>query len=306
MVAELSVVIVNWREVEQTLRCVSSLRCWRTLKPELCVVDNESTEASRKALGTALDRNELVCSQANLGYAGGNNLGIAGALRSGTPFILLLNSDAAIAEKDVIRLLNRLRGNPGIGILGPVLRERQQDSGQCYIGGKDIVRNTLTRQAARLGDLHCVPGYPLNEVDYVPGTVFLARREVFKQIGLLDEKFFFSGEIADFCKRARDSGNRVCVDLEVEARHDASDAAQTRRETLYVYYSLRNRFLYAKKHYPLQRAKYFGLWSKLCLVELGRALAGGKLRKARAILLAVEHGCTGRFGNQNTAFFDGA
>ena len=82
---------------------------------------------------------------------------------------------------------------------------------------------------------------------------------VFEQIGLLDEEFFFSGEIADFCKRARNGGHRVCVDLEVEARHDASDTPQTRRETLYVYYSLRNRFLYAKKHYPLEKAKYLAL-----------------------------------------------
>ena len=147
-----------------------------------------------------------------------------------------------------------------------------------------------------------MPGYPLNDVDYVPGTVFLARRSVFEQIGLLDEEFFFSGEIADFCKRARNGGHRVCVDLEVEAQHDASETPQAVRETLYVYYSLRNRFLYAKKHYPLEKTKYLALWSRLCLVELGRALAAGKPRKARAILLAIAHGCTGRFGNQNAAF----
>ena len=89
---------------------------------------------------------------------------------------------------------------------------------------------------------------------------------------------------------------------EAEARHDTSAASQPLRDTLYVYYSLRNRFLYAKKHYPSEQAKYLALWSGLCLVELGRALATGKLRKARAILLAIAHGCTGRFGNRNAAF----
>ena len=284
MVADLSVVIVNWREEERTLRCIASLRHWETLKPELFVVDNESSKRSRKAFGNAVGPNELICSQANLGYAGGNNLGIAGALRSGTPFILLLNSDAAITEKDVIRLLDRLRGNPSIGILGPVLHERQQDRGQCYIGGKNILRNALTCEAMKLEDLPRVPGYPLHEVDYVPGTVFLARRSVFEQIGLLDEEFFFSGEIADFCKRARNRGHRVCVDLEVVAQHDASETPQAVRETLYVYYSLRNRFLYAKKHYPLEKAKYLALWTRLCLVELGRALAAGKLAQGARYL----------------------
>ena len=302
MVADLSVVIVNWRNEERTLRCLSSVRGWGALKPQIFVIDNESTETSRKALGNALGTNELICSQANLGYAGGNNLGIERALRSSSLFVLLLNSDAVIVEKDGIRLLNRLRDNPGIAILGPVLHEYQPGTVQCHIGGKDIARNILTRQFADRDALTSVPNYPLIDVDYVPGTVFLARRSVFEQIGLLDEQFFFSGEIADFCKRARDGGHRVCVDLEVEARHDASEAPQTLRDTLYVYYSLRNRLLYAKKHHRLEQFKYLTFWWKLCVTEFVKALAQGRLRKARAILLAILHGCTNRFGNQNAAF----
>ena len=245
---------------------------------------------------------ELIFSETNLGYAGGNNLGIARALQSSAPFVLLLNYDARVEETDMMRLIDRLQDNPDIAIIGPVLHERRQDGVQCSIGGRDIAQNVLTREAAELADLPRMPGYPLHDADYVPGTVFLARRSVFEQIGYLDEDFFFSGEIADFCKRARDAGHRVCVDLEAEARHDTREASQRIRDTLYVYYSLRNRFLYAKKHYPSERAKYLALWSGLCLVELGRALATGKLRKARAILLALAHGCTGRFGNRNAAF----
>ena len=241
-------------------------------------------------------------SQANLGYAGGNNLGIARALHSGTTFVLLINNDAAIGETDMSRLIDRLQENPIIAIIGPVLHERRHGTVQCYIGGRDIAQNVLTRQAAKLEDLPRMPGYPLCDVDYVPGTVFLVRREVFEQIGHLDEEFFFSGEIADFCKRARDSGHRVCVDLESEAHHDTGETPHKARETLYVYYSLRNRFLYAKKHYPHEKAKYLARWSSLCLVEFSRALATGKLRKARAILLGLAHGCAGRFGNRNAAF----
>jgi len=302
MVASLSVIIVNWRDEQQTLRCVAGFRRWTTLRPELIVVDNESSEKSRKDLSSELGPNELVRSQANLGYAGGNNLGIARALHSGTTFILLINNDATIEETDMSRLIDRLRGDTRVAIIGPVLHERRQGTVQRYIGGKDIAKNVLTRQAAELCGIPRLPGYPLCDVDYVPGTVFLARRNVFEQIGYLDEDFFFSGEIADFCKRARDRGHRVCVDLESQAQHDAGTTPSTVRETLYVYYSLRNRFLYAKKHYPFEKAKYLARWSSLCLVEFGRALATGKLRKARAILLALAHGCAGRFGNRNAAF----
>ena len=102
--------------------------------------------APAKAFGNAAGPNELICSQANLGYASGNNLGIVHALQSGAPFVLLLNSDAAIAETDTIRLVDRLNNNPDIAILGPVLHERRQGCVQCYAGGKDIAQNVLTRQ----------------------------------------------------------------------------------------------------------------------------------------------------------------
>jgi GT2 family glycosyltransferase len=301
MVADLSVIILNWHEEQQTLRCLAALQRWEMLKLAIFVVDNESSQGSRAALGNALGPDALISSQANLGYAGGNNLGIARALQSETPYILLLNNDAVIEETDMVRLVNRLRAHPGIAVIGPVLHERWQNGVQCHVGGGDIAQRVLTRRTAKLEDLPRLPGYPLADVDYVPGTVFLARRSLFEKIGCLDENFFFSGEIADFCRRARDDGHRVCVDLEAAARHDTCDTSQQLRDTLYVYYSLRNRFLYANKHYSSERLKYLARWSGLCLVELGRALATGRWRKARAILLAVAHGSTGRFGNRNAA-----
>lgn len=297
----LSVVIVNWRNVERTLRCVAFVQSWCDLRAQVFVVDNESTEVSRTALGAALGQAELVISETNLGYAGGNNLGIGRALADKTPFILLLNSDAEIVEQNVVRLLDRLRENPAIAIIGPVLHEKLA-GGVCSIGGKDILRNALTRQTSDPDALRHMLGYPLHDVDYVPGTVFLARRSVFEEIGLLDEQFFFSGEIADLCKRARDAGHRVCIDLEAEARHDKSAASQPLRDTLYVYYSLRNRALYAKKHGRLDTTKHLVRWSRLCLTELGKSLMTGRLGKSRAIMLALAHGYANRFGNQNAAF----
>lgn len=302
MVAELSVVILNWRNEARTLRSVASIRQWRAIEPRLFVVDNETTATSQSVLGEAIDEAELICSETNLGYAGGNNLGIVRALRNGSPFVLLLNSDAAIDESDLVRLVERLRKSPDIGILGPVLRERHRGGEEYHVGGKDIVRNALTRQVVERESLPRLPGYPLIDVDYVPGTALLARGSVFEQVGLLDEQFFFSGEIADFCKRTRDAGHRVCVDLDVEARHAAEETPQPLRDTLYVYYGLRNRLLYAKRHYSMERGKYLALWSKLCFVELARAVTQARPRKARAILLAMAHGCMNRFGNQNAAF----
>jgi GT2 family glycosyltransferase len=302
MASDLCVVVINWRQEVQTLRCISSIRQWRTLKPILVVVDNQSTSESEQTLNSALNPDELICSEANVGYAGGNNLGIAHASHRDASFILLLNSDAAIAETDVDRLLGRLRRDPAIAVLGPVLIEHRHGITTRYAGGRDILQHASTRQTLGVNDATNRAACPLIDVEYVPGAVFMSRRSLFEEIGALDEQFFFSGEIADLCRRARERGQRVCVDLSLEARHNIEDGPRGLRDTLYVYYSLRNRLLYAKKHENARRTRFFVLWLRLCLTELAKALARMRLRKARAILLAIAHGSVGRFGNQNDYF----
>jgi hypothetical protein len=110
-------------------------------------------------------------------------------------------------------------------------------------------------------------------VNYVSGTVFLARSSILREIGLLDEEYFFSGETADICKRARDRGHMVCVHLEAVAEHDTHRTPHHLRDTLYVYDNLRNRFLYVRKHYPRKAMVYFGYWTSVGLVGVRGAEA---------------------------------
>ncbi len=298
----LAVILINWRQEERTLRCVRAVAGWHALKPHVIVVDNESTEASYSALSAAVPDENLICSTVNHGYAGGNNLGIKRALAADVEFVLLLNTDAEISSAGVSRLLARLDACTQIAIIGPVLDESDDRQTARHVGGRDIARHSFTRITMSPADSGSLPGYPIHAVDYVSGTVFLARGSVFKEIGLLDEEYFLSGEIADFCKRARDRGHEVCVDLEVEAQHHTDQTPLHLRETLYLYYGLRNRFLYVRKHYPRRKLRYFTYWTIRGGLGFARAVSQGKIAKARAILLAMIHGCRGRYGNQNAAF----
>jgi GT2 family glycosyltransferase len=294
----LIIILINWRNEQQTLACARALKAWQVFKPCLLVVDNESTEASRGALRLILKEDEIQSSVANVGYGGGNNLGIAWALAKNYDYILLLNSDAEISEAGLIRLVQRLDANPQISALGPVLNERSR----LLAGGRNVARFPTTRIAVAKSKLKTLPGFPFIEVDYVPGAVFLARASVFRSVGLLDEDFFFSGEIADFCKRAKDRGHKFMVDLEVEARHRSAVTTPCMRDVLYDYYNLRNRFLYVKKHHASRKTMYFAYWTGIGAVSLCRALACGKVRKAQAILLALAHAHTDHYGIVNARF----
>lgn len=298
----LIVVLINWQDEQQTLQCVRNIRGWHVLKPDILVVDNQSTESSRDRLRRDLTTDELICHPANRGYAGGNNLGIQQALRTKQDYILLLNTDAEIPEAGMTRLLARLESNPDISILGPVIFEGQNDQMHCLIGGRDIAKHQLTRIAVEPDTLTSIAGYPLHDVDYVPGAVFLTRRTVFEEIGLLDEQYFFSGEIADFCKRAKVMGHKSCADLEVQAYHYTDKTAFDLRESLYVYYSLRNRFLYIKKHYPLEKFRYFSYWIQAGILQFAMAIVKRRTRKARAIFMALKHALLNQFGDRNDQF----
>jgi GT2 family glycosyltransferase len=275
----LGIVLVSWRNERQTLRCAQLLDRWGQPRPYIVLIDNESTAGTRAALGGTVEVGELVHNPVNSGYGGGNNLGIKRVLAAGCEYVLLLNSDADLTEESAGRLVQRLKEKPEISILGPALREAIDHSDQLSIGGRDMALHPCTRIKVRPGEISKIPAYPLHSVDYVPGAVFLVRADVFRDVGLLDEEFFFSGEIADFCKRSKDRGHKVCVDLEVEARHRAGSTASCRRDALYTYYNLRNRFLYARKHHAAGRHFYFAYWTMIAALMLIRALAQRSTKK---------------------------
>ena len=136
-------------------------------------------------------------------------------------------------------------------------------------------------------------------MDYVPGTVALVRAEVFRRVGLFDEDYIFSGEMADFCRRAGGQGYASAVCPHARATHAPGGGA---RSTLYRYYTLRNRFLYSRKFYPSRRALFACGWSAVGLAMAARSLIQGRPVEARAAWRALRDGLAGRFGNRNALF----
>jgi GT2 family glycosyltransferase len=289
---ELAVIILNWNAAADTIQGVERLAGWTRLQPTIWVVDNASTDGSADMIAASCPTIQLIRNPINLGYAGGNNQALQSALARSDAPILLLNNDAVVAEADVIQMAATLQSDPRIGFVGPLLYDARCPDKLLAAGGQNIVRH-LTSHLARLpGDL------PVYEVDYVPGTVLLGRAETFRTVGLLDPAYFFTGEIPDLCRRARQDGYQTVVDSRVKAFH-ALDRSANLRGTLYLYYIIRNRFLFIRKFYPHTRLFYYGFWA---LYSLGLWLKWqwqGQLASARATRLGLADGWQGRFGDQN-------
>lgn len=289
---DLAVVILNWNAAADTVRCVREITAWERLEPIVLIVDNASTDNSISVITHQCPEARLVRNSVNLGFGGGNNRGIVESLSLGDAPILLLNNDASISENDVVRLLRSLKENDQVGFIAPLLFS-------------DDKRDTLLAAGARNPAFHHhshireVPADgPVQIVDCVPGTVVLGRAEVFRQVGLLDESYFYGSEVVDLCLRARRAGYLSAIDARAQAYHDL-DRSSAFRETLYPYYIVRNRFLLIRKFHHKRRLLLYGFWGLYSLALSAKERLEGNSPAARAIRLGLIDGLRGKFGNHN-------
>ena len=170
---DLAIIILNWNAVEDTARCIHAISSWKRLRPEIWVVDNASTDCSLQAISRGFPGVHLIRNSTNLGFGGGNNRGILGALSIADVPVLLLNNDAWIEEADAIRLLETLQADERLGFVGPLLFDAKQRDRLLAAGGKNPARHHRTH-IERLPS-----GGPIHIVECVPGTVILIRDKVF-------------------------------------------------------------------------------------------------------------------------------
>jgi hypothetical protein len=215
------------------------------------------------------------------------------AIDDGCECLLLLNSDASISEENMEKLLEILQKGENLGCVGPAISEGTK----VYLGGRDIglhinTRNTRSRN---------VSGDEVLYVDYVPGMVFLTKQDVVRDIGFLDEQYFFSGEIADFCMRAWKKGYKCAIYTATKADHEL-ERDNPFRSSLYQYYSLRNRFLYIRKHHPNLKWILELFWTIWGMQRYARAALMGLSKESLAYRMAIADQARGIFGDRNVLF----
>ncbi len=292
--ATLGIILLHWKDTDRVVAMVEHLQGWNKLKPLILVVDNASHEEGWDKISQTRSTIKIR-NRENLGFAGGNNVGIQAALDRGCKHLLLLNSDVGLEEGDVTALLAYLEQSQAC-MIGPVIREVRSEGTYVFAGGRDIALYTDTR----IPFDHTLVDGPA-DVDYIPGMVVLMNRSILDEIGLLDANYFFSGEMADLCHRARKAGHHIGVDRDVAATHHANKDGLLRK-TLYRYYSLRNRFLFIRKHHSSNKLRLFLKWSISGSRQWVALLLTRRRSEARAIRLALVHGWMGSFGNKNDLF----
>lgn len=295
--AELTIIILNWNAAGDTIRCIERINQWATLKPIIIVVDNASSDNSVGEITTAYPEVILISNPTNQGFAGGNNRGIEKALELGDAPVMLLNNDAWIAEADTRQLLASLAADQHIGFIGPLLFDGNQKDHLLSAGALDP---SLHHQS-HIGKIP--QGEPVQTVQCIPGTVIIGRAEVFRNVGKLDEDYFFGSEVADLCMHASLRGYRSVIDTRAKSYHDLKRSSAY-RGTLYTYYIIRNRFLLIRKFHRKWRFSLISFWTTYSLALATKVQLEGYPNTAKAIRIGLQDGLQGRFGNQNQRVLD--
>lgn len=288
----LSIIILNWNAATDTIRCVRSFASWQQIRPTIWVVDNASENGSADLIAQVCPEIHLIRNSVNQGYTGGNNRGLEKTLAESDAPVMLFNNDAEISETNTAKLLETLENNPDIGIVGPLMFDANQPDKLLNAGGQNMARHLSSHISEVTTDTR------LQMVDYVPGTVLIAKSEVFEAVGLLDEDYFFGGELPDFCHRAKQNGYLSVVDTRARAFHSTERSALFRK-TLYPYYIIRNRFIFIRKFYAASRIFFLGFWTLYSIALSMKLKLSGQSQMSKAIWMGLADGWQRRFGNQN-------
>jgi GT2 family glycosyltransferase len=248
------IVLVNYNGLPDTLKCLRSLQGVRSTNVSVVVVDNASEEDPTAAVAEQFPWCAVVRNPVNGGWAGGNNTGARYALEHGADLVLLLNNDTTVSPDLVRELTTAAADQPDFGVLGPVIYFMDEPDDVMTDGcvfNRPGYNGFFQRKEVPLD-----PTGPskVTEVDIVNGCAMLIRAEVFRRIGLIDERFFLIHEEADFCLRAREAGFRCGVVNRGLVWHKGSSAFKRSGKKWQRYYDARNLYLLLTKHARIHRA----------------------------------------------------
>lgn len=245
-----SIIILNWNGWKDTLECLQSVQRINYPNFHILVVDNGSSDESVAQIRHAFPDVDLLETGKNLGYAGGNNAGIAYALNKQPTFILLLNNDTVVDANILTAFVDAAFSCPAAGIFGAKSYYYSKPDIIWTLGGKwdrSATEIMFICQGERDTAASCVQPF---EVEYVIGCALFCRVDMVKNLGVMEEAFFLNFEEMDWCYRARAAGYLSYSVPGAKLWHKVSASFGSAESPLWKYFMTRNELLWARRHLP--------------------------------------------------------
>jgi len=258
-----SIITVNYNQPLITEQLLSSISLTNTYPNiEIIVVDNGSKVNDVPQWQAKYPAFRFIRSDINLGFAGGNNLGVKEATGE---YLFFVNNDTEFTEGLIEKLVNILDTHPEVGMVSPKIRYFDQPDTLQYVGFTAM--NYYTCRNYCVGQFELDKGQYDNSTGptaYAHGAAMMARKEAIDKAGLMAENFFLYYEEMDWCDHIKKAGYEIWVETKALIYHKES-VSVGRASALKEYFMNRNRILFIRRNAPIRARLFFYIYF-MCLV----------------------------------------
>lgn len=280
---ELSIITVNYNGLKDTCALIDSIPFNEDM--EVIVVDNGSNENEANVLQECYPYIKVIRSDQNLGFAGGNNLGMKAAKGK---YLYLVNNDTVFKEYNSQILIKRLESSPKIGMACPKIRFAWKNNPIQFAGYTPLSPITIRNKAIGYGEEDKGQYGTPHQTPYAHGAAMMLKREILDRVGLMPECYFLYYEELDWSMMINRAGYEIWYEPASTIYHKESQSTG-QNSPLRTYYITRNRLLLVKRNWS-GFAKYLSYLYLIIIVatrDIIIYLFKGQLGQTRAVIKGI-------------------
>ena len=241
---ELSIITVNYNGLEDTCSLIDTIP-FDELSLEVIVVDNASYRDEASVIAERFPHIKVIRSNRNLGFAGGNNLGIKKAKGK---YLFLVNNDTYFTAFNIESLIDRLESDVIVGIVCPKIRFAWDTYPIQFTGFTPLSQITVRNRAIGFGEEDHGQYNTAHPTPYAHGAAMLIKRDAIDKVGLMPEDYFLYYEEIDWSMMFTRAGYEIWYDPACTIYHKESQSTG-QNSPLRIYYMTRNRLLLVKRNW---------------------------------------------------------
>jgi len=241
----LSIITINYNGLKDTCELIDTLPL-KDKSIEVIVVDNASTQDEASMIEQLYPQVKVIRSRENLGFAGGNNLGIKAAQGQ---YLFLLNNDTFLKPQtsDLRPLISRLESSPKIGMVCPKIKFSWGSQLIQFAGYTPLSPITMRNKAIGCGEADYGQYEIAHSTPYAHGAAMMVKREVIEKAGLMPECYFLYYEELDWSMMIRRAGFEAWYEPACTIFHKESQTTG-QNSPLRTFYITRNRLLFTQRN----------------------------------------------------------
>ena len=285
MKVDISIITINYNGLEDTCALIESIPFNDNM--EVIVVDNASKNLEAEAITRRYPQVKVIKSDKNLGFAGGNNLGIQSAQGK---YLFLINNDTVFKDFNIQVLIDSMESSSTIGIVCPKIRFAWDNNPIQYTGYTPLSKVTVRNRAIGFGENDHGQYDTAHPTPYAHGAAMLIRRDAIDKVGLMPECYFLYYEELDWSMMFTRAGYQIWYEPACTIYHKESQSTG-QNSLLRTYYLTRNRLLLVRRNPKefIRPLAYIYLIGFVALRDILKYTLRGRFDLLKSTLRALGH-----------------